>query len=309
MSDDMKEHDPQKFSLKLYEYVWIKIDIHTTLSKEFSAQSLAGAQGTYPIGPQKAQEKAWTLVDDFLEEGGFTINVSSEKEKQGMELPCPVFRPRHHLVLVDQIFREYGVSVIVFPVHTDSEIGSPRDDEAIFDRLIRPTLVPIVYPNDIESAPNDAVCLRTNRKLPVEEPISQNVYSSGMFTVGSLVGDASRSVCLNLASIDTFAEVVRCTYESINEEYPKALVLNGGVETIGGLECGCLRGAHPSPSTNCEVPLTIPSDIVVEATYEAPVGVGSSLTGLSLLEETERTLQIVELFAQWLAISPVPGFE
>ena len=232
-----------------------------------------------------------------------------------MELPCPVFRPRHHLVLVDQIVREYGVSVIVFPVHTDSEIGSPRDDEAIFDRLIRPTLVPIVYPNDVESAPNDAVCLHTNRKLPVEEPISQNVYSSGMFIVGSLMGDASRSVCLNLASIDTFAEAVGCTYESINEEYPKALALNGGVETKGGLECGCLRGAHPPPSTDCDVSLTIPSDIVVEAAYEAPLDVGSLLTGLSLLEETERTLQIVELFARWLAhdtiVSPstVPGFE
>jgi len=225
MSGNAKEYDPQKFSLERHEYVWLKIDIHTTLSQEFSAQSLAGAEGTFPIASQAAQEKAWSLVDEFLKEIGFPVDASSQEEEGGKELPCPVFRPRHHLVLIDQIFRQYGVSVIVFPVHKASEAGSPRDDEAIFDRLIRDTLVPIVFADDTETPPNNPVYLCTTRKLQVEEEISQDVYNSGMFVVGSLTGIASDTLCLDSDSIDMFSRVAASTYNTFNDEYPKALGL------------------------------------------------------------------------------------
>lgn len=51
----MKEYDPEKSSLQRHEYVWIKINVHTTLSEEFAMQSLDGAEGTFPIDSPEAE--------------------------------------------------------------------------------------------------------------------------------------------------------------------------------------------------------------------------------------------------------------
>src|SRR5438046_5707495 len=158
MSDNMKEYDPQKFSLQHHEYVWIKIDIHTILSQEFLIQSLLGAEGTFPIDSTEAQEKAWSLVDDFLEEIGFPIKATSEEWDKGRESLCPLFRPGHHLVLIDQVHEENGVDIVVFPVHKTGDVHS-RANESIFYQRLRQTLVPIIPLGSVDNLPDHAVRL------------------------------------------------------------------------------------------------------------------------------------------------------
>jgi len=83
------------------------------------------------------------------------------------------------------------------------------------------------------------------------------------------------------------------------------------------MDCGCYRGVHLRPSRKDLLSLTLPSDIVIEIAHETSLNERSLRTdGFNLLEERERTLQIVELFARWLpdrdtivSHSPNPGFE
>ena len=297
----MKEYDPQKFSLQRHEYVWIKIDIHSTLFLEYFSQSLAGAEGTFPIDSQEAQENACSLVDDFLEEIGFPVEGTSGEGNEGSEFPCPMFRPRLHLVLIDRLFRHDGVDVVVFPVHKVSSFGSSPPDESIFHRLLRPTLVPIVSGDDAERHPDNAIRLRTTAGLDIKERISQNVYSSHMFVVGCVRGDASDAVRLDSTSSHVFNEVAGITHETFNEEYPKALAVNGGVETTVKMPCGCDVAAHLYLSGKDDKSFAALSDIVVEITYEASSDeVSRWAGGLGLSEEEDKTLQITEIFARWL---------
>ena len=94
MSGNTKEYEsPQKSSLQPHQYVWIKIDLHASLCREFWVQSLEGGEGTFPIDSSLDHgERVWSLVDDFLEVG------ASEEREGEMEFPCLMFRPRYHLV-------------------------------------------------------------------------------------------------------------------------------------------------------------------------------------------------------------------
>lgn len=298
MSNNIKEYDPQKFSLQHHEYVWIKIDIHTTLSQEFSIQSLLGAEGTFPIDSPEAQEKAWSLVDDFLEEIGFPIEATFEERDKERESPCPIFRPGHHLVLIHQIYEKNGVDIVVFPVHKTGDSHS-RENESIFYQRLCPTLVPIIPLGSADNLRDHAIHLRTTAGLGVQEPISQNGYNSCMFVVGSLIRDASDVVRLDSTSSSVFNEVAEVAPAIM--EYSKSLNLIGGAQTKSKMSCGCDSGAHPPPSEKNYKSFSALSDVVVEVAYKCSSDQASRwVGGLSLLAETEKTLQVAELFVRWL---------
>ena len=281
MSDNMKEYDPQKFSLQRHDYVWIKIDIHSTLSQEFSIQSLLGAEGTFPLDSPEAQEKAWSLVDDFLEEIDFPIEATFEERDKGRESPCPVFRPGHHLVLIHQVYKENGVDIVVFPVHKTGDLHS-RENESIFYQRLRQTLVPIIPLGSADNLPDHAVRLRTTAGLGVQEPISQNGYNTCMFVVSSLIGDASDVVRLDSTSSSVFNEVADVA--PVIMEYSKSLNLNGGAQTKSKMSCGCDEGAHPPPlSEKNYKSFSALSDVVVEVAYKGSSDqVSRWVDGLSL---------------------------
>jgi hypothetical protein len=204
-------------------------------------------------------------------------------------------------VLIDDLSAHFGVSVTVYPVHTAGDFDSSGQDESIFDRVLRPTLVPIVSRDEAESPANNAICLRSNRTLHIQEPIFQNVYSSSMFAVGSLMGPPSDAVCLDSSSRKAFVEAASAAHETINDEYPKALALSGGVDTKGTMACGCHGGLHPRLPRDYNTFFTMLSDIVVDVAHKASLDEKYQLTGgLSLQAEIDRTLQIAEVFAQWL---------
>jgi hypothetical protein len=224
-----------------------------------------------------------------------------------MEFPCPMFRPRHHLVLINQIFHHHGVSARVSPVHKAKELDSSSEDETVFDRLLRPTLVPIISADETQDHllyPDNAIRLRTISGPLVQEPILQNVYNSPQFVMGSVIRDDSDAVSLDSTSVDVFRARAAVTHEKFNEDYPKALALNG-VETKGKMGCGCLKVVHPKLFQNqARQSWTHLSDIVIEVAHRASLDEVAKWTGgTTLREDVIRTTQIVELFVRWLPYS------
>jgi hypothetical protein len=212
-----------------------------------------------------------------------------------------LFRPRHHFVLIDEVFQQNGVDIIVFPVHKSNSVNSSPQDESIFDRLLRPTLVPITSAVDIEGHPDNAIHLRTTAVIPVQEPISQNVYNLCMLVVGSVRGNGFDAIRLDATSSTVFTQLTGITHETFNEEYSQALALNGGIENPGKLSCGCGGSAHLHLLGKDNKSFSAPSDIVVEVAYDASSDeVSRWAGGLRLHEDREKTLLIVELFARWL---------
>ena len=303
MSGNTKEYEsPQNSSLQPHQYVWIKINLHATLCREFWVQSLEGGEGTFPIDSSLDHwKRVWSLVDDFLE-----LRPSEEREGE-MEFPGLMFRPRHHLVLIDQILCHHGVSARVFPVHKAKELGSSSEDGTVFDRLLRPTLVPIISADETQDHllyPDNAIRLRTTSGPLVQEPILQNVYNSPRFVIGSVIRDDSDAVSLDSTSIEVFRAIAAVSHEKFNEDYPKALALNG-VQTKGKMGCGCLKGVHPKLFENqASQSWTHLSDIVIKVAHRASLDEVAEWTGgTTLHEDVIRTTQIVELFAQWLPYS------
>jgi hypothetical protein len=293
-----RHYDPREFAMKRFEYAWIRVDVHSTLVQEFQAQSLVGNPGTFPLDTADAQERCFTLVDQFLEEIGMPDYPSAGGESSpsgNCENPggshCPLFNPRHHLCLVTSVFTVgQNVCITVFPVHSRTSVTTNHP----FDAILNSNLVPILSPSSDLALSG----YRTTEPLPCTEELLQDQHSFCMFVVGSTVGDSSHSIFLDHASADHFLHAVPRVSDEINQFLDAS---PASCFDIGSRRCGCPPALHGDDFLEQDHSYSTLSDIVIGLSHSKVQRMSSGSTELlNLHEESARLLMVAEKFVAWI---------
>jgi hypothetical protein len=296
----MEHHyDAREFDLQTFEYAWIRVDVHSTLVQEFQAQSLVGNAGTFPLDTADALDRCFTLVDQFLEEFGMSVNPSAGGDSlpgENCENPrgshCPLFTPRHHLCLVSSVFTVgEGVCITVYPVRSRTSMTTNHP----FDAIKNSTLVPILPPSS--DLLLSGYC--TTEPLPCNDELLQDQYAMCMFVVGSTVGDSSHSIFLDDTSVRHFLHALPRVSDEINQAIADAS--SPCRPDRGSRPCGCLPTLHGDDFLQTPMSYSVLSDIIVGLSHSTvrspPLGSAGSL---NLHQESRRLLIVAERFVAWL---------